>query len=361
MDDYNLSTLIEAKNEWCARLINILTPCIIDGINSVFNEAYKMCIENNGQTKYLMTFQNLLNNIPKWSSQIVEGEKERIESTSGCNYLEDLLTCVHITHLKSLTTTRAGIKHKKVNVEIPNLNSFIHKIYINSARKIYVNVYLFEKNIMPLQTQKNNRELEIIIKECILNTIRENIPIETILRTYLDETNETGVEVKEEEEIVINKELLEQQEKKQKEEELEKVKKEVKEKIKKEADNSIINAIKKTNKDINSYENEVTDKSLKEDTEVQSEIASLLKEELEIPSFNKSISDDKLKIFDDKNNNNNNDNDNFDINIDSIPELNIKTLDSDPDNLNLDILDLDKSNVVEDSFDDLKLDIKELV
>lgn len=351
MDDYNLSTLIEAKNEWCARLINILTPCIIDGVKSVFDEAYKMCIENDEEAKYLMTFQNLLNNIPKWSSQIVEGEKERIESTSGCNYLEDLLTCVHITHLKSLTTSRAGIKHKKVNVEIPNLNNFIHKIYINSARKIYVNVYLFEKNIMPLQIQKNNRELEIIIKECILNTIRENIPIESILKTYLDETNETGVEVREEEEVVVNKELLEQQEKKRKEEELEQVKNEVKAKIKKEADNSIMSAIRKTNNTLNTENNEIADNSetdLLKENPSNTELTSELKEESENLTSNV---DDKLEIYD---------NDKFDLNIDSMQNLDIKTLDGDPDNLNLDILDLTNSEKNVDSLDDLKLDIEEL-
>ena len=36
MDDYNLNTIIESKNEWCARLVNILTPCFIEGIKSVF-------------------------------------------------------------------------------------------------------------------------------------------------------------------------------------------------------------------------------------------------------------------------------------------------------------------------------------
>merc|ERR1712178_359042 len=149
-----------------------------------------------------MTFQNLLNNIPKWSSQIIDDEKNRIITQSCCNYLEDLLTCVHITQLKSLTSSRVGLKQKKVDIDIPNLNSFIHKAYINVARKIYVNVYLFEKDILPLQIQKNNRELEIIIKECLLNTVRDNIPVENILRIYLDETLETDVQVEETREII---------------------------------------------------------------------------------------------------------------------------------------------------------------
>ena len=91
MDDYSINSLVESKNEWCARLVNILTPCLIEGIKSVFEESFKMCMDNDEEEKYLMTFQNLLNNIPKWSSEIVNIEKERIQTSSCCNYLEDLL------------------------------------------------------------------------------------------------------------------------------------------------------------------------------------------------------------------------------------------------------------------------------
>ena len=260
MDDYNLNTITEAKNEWCARLVNILTPCLIEGIKSVFEESYKMCMDNDEEEKYLMTFQNLLNNIPKWSSEIINIEKERIQTSSCCNYLEDLLTCVHITQLKSLTSSRVGLKQKKVDIDIPNLNSFIHKAYINLARKIYVNVYLFEKDIMPLQIQKNNRELEIIVKECILNTIRDNIPVENILRIYLDETLETDVQVEETREIIADEEMIKKQAKEAKEKELEKTKQEVKEKIKKESKQNLTEAIKNANKSLNSTDEIVSKK-----------------------------------------------------------------------------------------------------
>ena len=54
MDDYNLSTITESKNEWCARLINILTPHIIEGFNTIFKEAYQLCIEKDLSVKGLM-------------------------------------------------------------------------------------------------------------------------------------------------------------------------------------------------------------------------------------------------------------------------------------------------------------------
>lgn len=199
MDDYLIPTLNDSRNEWCERLIYILVPHINEGIRSIFNEAFKMCIENNEAIKYLMTFQNLLSKIPQWNSVIIQEEVQRIINKSGCNYISDLITCVHIIQLKVLTCIRVGNKQKKIDISIPKLDHFIHTIYIHVARKIYANVYLFEKgaNISPLQTQKNNREIELILRDCILVTIRESIPTEQIVRAYLDES------VEHEEEVII--------------------------------------------------------------------------------------------------------------------------------------------------------------
>jgi hypothetical protein len=199
MDDFNVSSLHESKNEWGARLLTILTPLIIEGFKSIFEESYKLCKDNNETDKYLMTFQNFITRIPKWNSSIIETEKKRIISRSGCSYLEELVTCIHIIQLKLLSAMRVGQKQKKIDINIPKLDDFIHKCYINVARKMYKNVYLFELNCPPLQIQKHNRELEIIIQECILNAVRDSIPVESILKAYMDETIEEDVieEIKE--------------------------------------------------------------------------------------------------------------------------------------------------------------------
>ncbi len=197
MDDFVISNLHESRNEWCSRLVSIFTPLVIEGIRSIFNESWKMCLDNDEASKYLMTFQNLLSRVPKWNNIIVEEERKRIIDRSGCGYLEDLITCVHIIQLKVLTCIRVGNKQKKIDISIPKLDIFIHKVYIHVARKVYMNVYLFEKNISPLQIQKNQRELESLIQECILMTIRESIPTEAIIRAYMDES------VEQEEEVII--------------------------------------------------------------------------------------------------------------------------------------------------------------
>lgn len=198
MDDFVLSNLHESKNEWCSRLVSIFCPLVMEGIQSIFQEACKVCIETNQKKKYLMTFQNFLSRIHKWNSVIVEEERKRIIERSGCNYLEDLITCVHIIQLKVLTCIRVGNRQKKIDITIPKLDHFIHKVYIHVARKVYMNVYLFENDehkITPLQMQKNMREFEIIVQECIMTTIRESIPTEDIIRAYMDESVEHEEEV----------------------------------------------------------------------------------------------------------------------------------------------------------------------
>ena len=164
MDDFNTSSLTESRNEYCALFINKLTPLLVQGIHSIFDEAHKLCIDNDEDEKYLMTFQNFLGRISKWNQDLVNTETERIIQESGCSYLEDLLTCVHITQLKILTSVRVGQKQKKIDIDIPKLQDFIHKAYIEIARKTYKNVFLFELDIMPLEKQKHMRELEILIK-----------------------------------------------------------------------------------------------------------------------------------------------------------------------------------------------------
>jgi hypothetical protein len=346
MDDFNLSTIIESKNEWCARLTNTLTPCVIEGLRSIFTEAYDVCLENSEETKYLMTFQNFLNNIPKWSSEIVENEKQRIITSSACNYLEDLITCVHITQLKALTSTRVGLKQKKINIDIPDLHKFIHKTYINVARKVYVNIYLFEKDLKPLQVQKNNRELEIIIKECILNTIRESIPIEHILQMYLDETLETDVEIEEKKEVITDKEALEKSKKAKEKKELEKIKQDTANKLREESKINLKKTIMNANKDLN--EDNVTS--------ANSNVKNLDAKVLETDESNSANANDYNYETESESN--------FKLKLDKIDkldksqiDLNIQNLSDDPDKLDLDILDLNHD--VNDN-ESITLDIEEL-
>ena len=190
MDELNVSSLSEAKGEYSVRLVNILTPYVLEGIKSIFDSAKKLCLQNDEYDKYLMTFQNLLARVVNWNDSLINEECKRIVNKSQCNYIPELISSVHITQVKILTSVKLGNVCKKISIEVPTINKFLHSVYIKVARKIYSNVYLFEENILPLTYQKYMRECELIIQQCILDAIRDGLPVETILRSYLNDIEE---------------------------------------------------------------------------------------------------------------------------------------------------------------------------
>jgi hypothetical protein len=104
---------------------------------------------------------------------------------------------------------RVGMKNKKINVDVPKATDFVHNAYIHCARKLYTNTYLYEKTANTLVTQRNRREIELIVKECILNAMRDSIPIEKLIRSYMDPTIEEDVEVSEETKIIKEEAVIE--------------------------------------------------------------------------------------------------------------------------------------------------------
>ena len=115
MDDYSITNLYESRNEFTARLVNILTPHVIEGVRSIFDEAWKLCADNDEESKYLMTFlanqnfvshiqfpivykgnkANKVNNLKKTTKRqraivIAMNEKERVSHTVGAIQKEPL-------------------------------------------------------------------------------------------------------------------------------------------------------------------------------------------------------------------------------------------------------------------------------
>ena len=77
---------------------------------------------------------------------------------------------------------------------------------------------------MPLQRQKNMREAEVLCSQSILNVIRDSVPVEKILRAYIDETVDEEVieeiiekNMDKEEAEKLEKEIAEREEKREEE------------------------------------------------------------------------------------------------------------------------------------------------
>lgn len=167
MEDYNSNLLNDSKNEWSIRLMNILSGHVIDGFRSIFNESIEVCETNDEPEKYLMTFQNFLSRIPKWNQVMIDQECSRIKESSKCAYLEDLITCVHVIQLKILSCVRTSNQIQKIDIDIPQFEVFLHNVYINIARKLYSNIFLFQVDVSPLEQQKITVSLKSLYKRVL--------------------------------------------------------------------------------------------------------------------------------------------------------------------------------------------------
>lgn len=205
MSDYNISILVDAKQEYTKQLINILKPEILSSFITIYNEAVEVCEKKREPDFILLTFQDLLSQVPKWNQNMIEDICGDITRSSGCDWLDDLITAIFVSHTKILTTVRVSNKSKKINLKIPCMENFIHKTFICVARELWKNPdLLHEKNQAgKLEYQKNIRTAEKIIGECVENTIRTMLPVKNILKEYLYEHDtETQLE-KEEDDLYL--------------------------------------------------------------------------------------------------------------------------------------------------------------
>jgi len=188
MEELNTPIFAQAKVEYTAQLIDILYPHIFDGVKSIYNES--KLLYANKKTPILLIFRELLERVPIWNSEIINSECSRIVNNSKCDYVDDLITAVFISHTKILTSIGPNKSFNKINVTIPKCSTFIHKSYINTARELWKNPYLFNESVPGHEYQKNNKEIENIIKICIENTIRSLLPIKEILKEHLESEND---------------------------------------------------------------------------------------------------------------------------------------------------------------------------
>ena len=208
MEEGSIAVLVDAKEEYTKQLVSILKPCFYQGIKSIYLDAKDICMQDNIPDKILMQFQELLSRIPKWSQDIINKEYERILNVSKCDYIEDLLKVIYVSHIKVLTIVHSAQKNKKITVKVPSGSHFIHLCYIEIAREFWKDPYLFSENVSKYELQKNMRDSENMISECITETIRKQLPVRHILKEFLNEPDEDIEEEDEDIKETVNKKYM---------------------------------------------------------------------------------------------------------------------------------------------------------
>jgi len=174
----NISVLVAARDEYIEQLKCIIVPLLIQGFNSIYQDAINL--SNNKRTIY--KFQELLKQIPQWNQTILQEESKRIKKK--CPYIMDIVTAIFVTNVKILASVRLKGSKDDIRVKIPTSDIFIHSIYIESAQQIFYDPFLFYHRENK-HVQQNRYHVKQIISNAVDETIRQMLPFDDILQKYL--------------------------------------------------------------------------------------------------------------------------------------------------------------------------------
>jgi hypothetical protein len=181
--DSILSVYSDARAEYTKQLCVFLVPAYFQFFIELLDKAKQDMLTE--PKRVLWQFQNYLNEIHDWNMEKVKNEIHRIQTNSGCDYLEDLLTAVFIAHTKVLTAIRLSSNKKKVEINVPKVEHFLFKVMCETSKLLWSSTYLFRDGISGVEKQQNYRNIEQIINEGILQAVRSLVPVKSILKDFV--------------------------------------------------------------------------------------------------------------------------------------------------------------------------------
>jgi hypothetical protein len=202
----------DARSEYTKQLCNILIPPYFQFFLNILEKARTEVTANNEPKKLLWQFQTFLNDIPDWNMEKVNTEIATLQTSCGCDYMEDLLTAVFIAHTKVLTAIRVSAKQKKVQITVPKVEHFMFKVLCETSKVLWGNSFLFREGITSMEKQQNYRTVEGLLAEGIHQAIRSMVPVKNILKDFvtMDEGEEGEEEPKQETKEEVKEEVKEE-------------------------------------------------------------------------------------------------------------------------------------------------------
>lgn len=194
--DSILSVYSDARTEYTKQLCVYLVPAYFQFFIDLLEKSKQLMI--NEPKKALWQFQTYLNEIHDWNMEKVNNEIHIINTNSGCDYLEDLLTAVFIAHTKVLTAIRLSSNNKKVEITVPKVEHFLFKVLCETSKLLWSSTYLFRDGISGIEKQQNYRTIETILNEGILLAIRNLVPVKSILKSFVNNDSEENTPKNEE-------------------------------------------------------------------------------------------------------------------------------------------------------------------
>ena len=174
----SLNIMVEARNEYMGQLCMIMCPPMIEVFQNMYAEASNL---SKGR-KTLIMYQKLLKEVPNWSNAMSKQHSDNI--TNRCAWFNDLLAAVFVACTKILSAVRLRSDNKKISLRLPTNEVFIQTCYNNAAKDLYKDPYIFhEEQSEYVRDEKLTKRFSM----CIEASVKELIPVQEILQTYMSQ------------------------------------------------------------------------------------------------------------------------------------------------------------------------------
>ena len=170
MTDSLTPLLIDAKKEYTLRLAEVMSPFVIQFIDTTYRTAKKEA----GDRKAFLEFQSKLRQVPSWNQAIIEQYTRDIENRYG--YFSDLVAAVFVTYVKVLSSIKISSDRPNVKLKLPQNSAFVHQVYLNTAKNFYENPYVVKES---QQTKAS------LVLNAIESSVRTMLPLGDVLEAYL--------------------------------------------------------------------------------------------------------------------------------------------------------------------------------
>ena len=177
----NLNILVEAKREYLGQLCILMCQVMIETFEEMYEEAYKL---SKGR-KVLVMYQKLLKEVPNWSDAMSKQHSDNI--ANRCAWFNDLLAAVFVSCVKILSAVRLSKDNKKISLKLPTNEVFIQMCHNKAAESLYNDPYIYHEE---QNEHSRNDKLFERFSVCIENAVKELIPVQQILQTYMSQTQE---------------------------------------------------------------------------------------------------------------------------------------------------------------------------
>lgn len=178
----SISLYSEARQEYLKQLSTWLCGPLVEYFRKEYNS-----ISARAGKKAMSEFQTFCSTVPLWNQDVIDTNIGTLLDNCRCDYIEELMTAVFIAHTKMLTSIRVNSRMKKLQITLPKLDHFLHRVFTECARAFWKAPFLFSEENSPVERQKNILQAESMCGEALSAAVRGLLPIKNILRDYLED------------------------------------------------------------------------------------------------------------------------------------------------------------------------------